>query len=277
MSESPVTVTKQDILKGMASLGIEGGVEVHSSLSSFGNVDGGAETVLDALVAAFPLVVVPAFTWLTWAPPPPGLVIERNGTTQDWVKIYQNSPQTPWSPDMPSHKRIGAIPEALRKRPNAVRSRHPSHSFAAIGKAAAQILATQTLDDCLAPINALLSDGGWVLMLGAKINSCTAVHEAEYLAGRPRFIRWAVCEDGVTRQYHVPMCTGSYPRFLPLLAPVARETKIGNAHVIAWPGRQFLDIIVAAIRKDPAIIVCSPACTYCQDIYAGGPIVKSVP
>lgn len=42
---------KQDIISGLLDLGLTSGdeIEVHSSLSSFGYVDGGAETVIFAL------------------------------------------------------------------------------------------------------------------------------------------------------------------------------------------------------------------------------------
>jgi len=45
-------VTKKDLLEGFRKLGIMPGtvLEVHSSLSSFGYVEGGALTVIDALV-----------------------------------------------------------------------------------------------------------------------------------------------------------------------------------------------------------------------------------
>ena len=47
-------VCKEDIKRGLAELGITPGMilEVHSSLSSFGRVDGGAVTVIDALKEA---------------------------------------------------------------------------------------------------------------------------------------------------------------------------------------------------------------------------------
>ena len=47
-----VRVTKEDIKKGLAELGLKRGdvVGVHSSLSSFGYVEGGADTVIDALL-----------------------------------------------------------------------------------------------------------------------------------------------------------------------------------------------------------------------------------
>ncbi|NOX44142.1 MAG: AAC(3) family N-acetyltransferase, partial [Caldiserica bacterium] len=45
-------VTKDDIVRGLRELGLEVGaiVGVHSSLSSFGYVEGGADAVIDALL-----------------------------------------------------------------------------------------------------------------------------------------------------------------------------------------------------------------------------------
>ena len=44
-------MNKQNIINGLLDLGLKSGdeIEVHSSLSSFGYVDGGAETVISAL------------------------------------------------------------------------------------------------------------------------------------------------------------------------------------------------------------------------------------
>lgn len=274
MDEITPTVTRREIEEKLKFLGIDGGVEVHSSLSSFGRVEGGADAVVDALLASFPLVMVPAFTWLTWAAPPEGVHYERNGMTREWLEIYRTPPQ-PWRPDMPAHKHIGIIPETFRKRPGVIRSEHPSHSFAAAGKGAAELLATQSIEDIFGPIEELLMRrGGWVLMLGARIGSCTAIHQAERLAGRPYFIRWAVDRKGSVVEMRVPMCTGGYRRFEPLLEPVKRETKIGAARVVAYPGRRFMEICIDAIRANPEILVCRPGCVYCRDQNAGGPIKR---
>ena len=45
------TIIKQDIINGLLNLGLKSGdeIEVHTSLCSFGYVDGGAETVISAL------------------------------------------------------------------------------------------------------------------------------------------------------------------------------------------------------------------------------------
>lgn len=54
MTNHTVNVTKEDIIAGLRRLGIQNGdlVGVHSSLSSFGYVAGGAETILEALFEA---------------------------------------------------------------------------------------------------------------------------------------------------------------------------------------------------------------------------------
>ena len=61
-----ITLTKTDIIDGLARLGVRAGMmlEVHCSLSSFGRVDGGAETVISALKQAVGVngaIVMPSF------------------------------------------------------------------------------------------------------------------------------------------------------------------------------------------------------------------------
>jgi len=265
-------VTKDDIKRGLRSLNITAGVEVHSSLSSFGYVEGGAETVVDALLETFPLVMVPTFTDQTWTFAPDGVHYERNGDMVEWNKLVASRPAKPWHPDMPAHKRIGAIPEAFRKRPGVIRSTHPTHALAAKGPGAAEILATQTLENPMGAIETFLKQGGWILMLGARIGACTAYHAAEHLAGFPYFRRWAIDSDGLTCELPVPMCAGGIKNLVPLLAGVARETKIGNSKVLAWPGPEFLEISVGALRRDPSIAICPSACVYCRNRNAGGPV-----
>ena len=86
---------------------------VHSSLSSLGTVEGGAETVMEALLQALGnegTLVVPTFT--------DEVVARYNGFVFD----VSNTPSY-----------VGAITEAARARPDALRSHHPWHSVSAIG------------------------------------------------------------------------------------------------------------------------------------------------
>jgi len=78
MQESKPVVRRQMIGDGLRALGLGAGdlVVVHSSLSSFGWVDGGADAVIDALLAAVApggTVVMPTLTFGPYTPenPPP--------------------------------------------------------------------------------------------------------------------------------------------------------------------------------------------------------------
>src|SRR6478672_9626519 len=109
-SDGKARVTRADLVEGLRALGLRLGalVQVHSSLSRLGFVEGGAETVVDALLEAVGLagtVMVPTF---------------NHGKAD----IYD--PRT--TPSI-----SGAVTEALRKRPGAHRSIHPTHPYAAIG------------------------------------------------------------------------------------------------------------------------------------------------
>lgn len=267
------TLTREDIVKGLRKLGIDGAVEVHSSLSAFGWVEGGAEAVADALLEAFALVMVPAFSSGSSVTMPPGVRIERNGWRRHWWHGRHRYTPRPFHKDMPTSGGMGVITEAVRQRPGTVRGIHPSHSFAANGEGAEEIVAAQTYDDPMAPVVELCNRGGWILMLGTELNSCTALHACEVLAGRPYFARYALVEEGRVVRIGVPGCSHAFYRFAPVLEEIKREVRIGNARVHAYPGKEFLELSVAAIKRDPEMTVCRPECPACADMLAGGPII----
>ena len=68
-------ITFRDLVAALKNLGIEHDrpVIAHASLSSMGNVQGGAETVLGALLYHYDTLVMPAFTYKTMVIPTIGL------------------------------------------------------------------------------------------------------------------------------------------------------------------------------------------------------------
>jgi len=105
--------TKESLQKQLELLDINGTgtLLVHSSMKSMGQVEGGADTVLDALSAHMKdgLLVLPTHTW--------------SYIKADNPKFYvEDSPVC-----------VGILPELFRKRPGVVRSWHPTHSVAALG------------------------------------------------------------------------------------------------------------------------------------------------
>ena len=74
------TVRHEDLVSGIKSLGLSGkALCVHSSLRSFGWVEGGADAVVDALLSEGCTVMVPAMHWDNEVPPPTHLRPLQNG------------------------------------------------------------------------------------------------------------------------------------------------------------------------------------------------------
>lgn len=118
-------VYRKEITNALPEIGVQRGdtVMFHSSLSSMGWVDGGADTVIDGFLEAVGpsgTVVVPTLCRM-----PPD---ERHLTFDRW------NIET-------SVSCVGRITEFLRHRPDAVRSDHGTHSVAAIGPLARELTA----------------------------------------------------------------------------------------------------------------------------------------
>lgn len=127
MSRQPV-VAGADIVAVLRAVGLRAGdvALVHSSLSSMGWVEGGAETVVEAFLEVLdPMRGTVVFPTLVQADKsrPPG----AKDTRRDTWDIRRS----------PSH--VGRITEVARLRPDAIRSDHFSHSVAAIGARAAEL------------------------------------------------------------------------------------------------------------------------------------------
>lgn len=89
-------------------------VMVHSSMKAMGNVEGGADTVVDALMEYLKegLLLTPTHTWKQMS---------------ESYNVFD--PQT-------EPACVGIIPNLFRERPGVVRSLHPTHSVAAYGPSA---------------------------------------------------------------------------------------------------------------------------------------------
>ena len=114
-----MTYTKQTLQQDLAAMGLTGTetILIHSSMKSIGAVEGGADTVLDALMEFFAegLLLLPTHTWQS---------IDQDHPVFD----VRRSPCC-----------VGILPELFRQRPGVVRSLHPTHSIAACGRGAADI------------------------------------------------------------------------------------------------------------------------------------------
>lgn len=242
---------------------------VHASLRSLGHVDGGADTVAQALAEIATTVLVPTFTYAPAAIPPRDDRPTNNGCDYDTDRLGDAHP-TPFTLDMPVARDIGAVADAVRKLSGAIRSDHPLSSIAAVRDNAASYVANQSWDEPMAPIARMADDDGEVVHIGTDYTSCTTAHYGEIRAGRRTFIRWAMVADGSVQRVRVGGCSAGFNALAPYIRELC-ETKIGNAVVRRIAMQEVIRATRAAIAENPMSLACSPTCARCRDAANGGP------
>jgi aminoglycoside 3-N-acetyltransferase len=258
-------VRLRDVLLGLRDLRLgDAPVIVHASLKSFGQVEGGAQTVVNALAIVFPTVLVPTFTYKTMITPKIGP--ENNGIVYGSGES-QNRMAEFFTPRMPADPLMGIIPETFRRHSHAQRSTHPIQSFAGINAAA--FLDAQTLDDPLGPLEALEKQGGWAVLLGVNHTVNTSIHCAEKMAGRRQFVRWALTPKGVVECPGFPGCSAGFQAIAPEMDKFTRKVQIGKTEVQAVPLSMLFKVVIARIKKDPLALLCQQEdCERCNQIRA---------
>jgi aminoglycoside 3-N-acetyltransferase len=258
-------ITASRLTRALSSLAIDRASPViaHASLSAFGQVEGGAQTLVEALLRCFDKLIMPCFTYKTMlvpeqGPPDNGMTYGANPGANLMAEFFR--------PEMPADRLIGAVAEALRRHPRALRSPHPILSF--VGVNAGRFLASQTLAEPLAPIRHLAQEDGWVLLLGVNHTVNTSIHLAERLAGRVQFVRWALTPDGVVECPAFPGCSDGFESLAPHLVSVTRQVRLGQARIQALPLRDMIAIAKSRIDADPCAFLCKYTyCERCQEIY----------
>jgi len=267
-----VAFVVDDVQRAVRELGLQGqAICVHSSLRSFGFVEGGARAIVRALLAESCTVLVPTFSWDGFqAAAPPEDRPAHNGADYDWTPA---SPPRVFTPDVPNiDADMGAIPAAVLAMPGHVRGYHPLCSFAAVGQLAAAIVAGQRPDDVFAPLRTLASMDGRLVMMGVGLTSMTALHVAEQLAGRRMFIRWALATDGSVIATENGGCSEGFEKLAPFLAALRQVITVGESAWSVYPARQTIEAAAAAIQADPRITHCGREACRCDDAVMGGPV-----
>jgi len=240
-------VAKADIKRGLKDVGLESGdvAFVHSSLSSFGRVAGGADAVVDALLETVRpegTLVVPTFTWDAF---------------HDKKRVIFDVARTPCE--------TGAIPEALRKRPGAIRGPHICHSVAALGPRAKDVMGDGRTAFGPGSTFAQLYDMDCAyLFLGVGFSVCSALHMVEefmrvpyryyrYFAGST--VRLADGTEMPSRSMEFlkkPGYRNDLAKMEPIFAAagVLQVSQVGKARIIATTIRQIFDLTREYLKKD---------------------------
>lgn len=259
-------ISYRDIVQSLQQVGVvhSSRLIVHASLSAFGPVAGGAETLVGALLASAETVVMPSFTLRTMVVPPVG---PPDNALEYGDPEGMNDSAEIFRPDLAADEAMGVVAETLRRHPKAGRSHHPLLSFTGVN--AEEGLAAQTLEAPLAPVAWLAEYDGDALLVGVDHRASTSVHWAEKLAGRKQFVRWALTPDGVVICPGIPGCSDGFAVLASRLEGVARRADLGQASIELVPLRDLLHVAGGWIREDPRALLCDrPGCERCAAVRA---------
>ena len=269
--------TQRTLQDALRSLDLSGqAVCVHSSLRSFGWVEGGAKSIIAAFLVEGCTLLVPTYSYSYAVAPTPALQVPRNG----WTYSDFSGPLTGEDRIYTVESReidddMGAIPTAVLAMPNRVRGDNPLNSFSAVGPLAEQLIAPQKALAVYAPLRMLAEVGGVVLLMGVTLEKMTLLHYAEERAGRVPFRRWANDSGGIPQMVEAGSCSDGFEHFTSILQPWHREKVVGNSLWHLYPAAQTLEAAAAAIRADPHLTHCGRAdCERCRDAELGGPILR---
>ena len=166
--------TKNDILKQLSEMNApgDGVVLVHSSLRAVGEVEGGGQGLLDAMLEYFTaeggLLCVPTHTWAYMG--------KKDKITLDMTLAESN---------------LGALSRIAAADPRAIRTENPSHSMAVFGRRdraldfakGEELLVSPTApESCYGKI---FAEKGHILLVGVAHNRNTYLHSVDEMLGIP--------------------------------------------------------------------------------------------
>lgn len=259
-------ILKDRIIKDLKEMGVKKGdhISVALSFKSIGHMNGGPESFIDALldvVGKNGTIMMNTYT----------LGLSRlSKINSGKVSYVFDSKSTPCN--------TGIVPEKLRKRKGAIRSKHPNNSVTAIGKFAKYL--TENHDaksSAYLPYSRLAKINGKSLFIGIGDDLVAIRHEAQHLAGLvnilpPRAGVKYLDENGEIKLF-VREDAGGCIKKLPELVPIIRrmgiikDGKVGLANAILAPTKETLESMADLLKKDPTTNLCDDiTCLWCREL-----------
>ena len=242
-------ITKQQLIDDIRSMGIlpDDTVLIHTSMRAIGDVEGGADTVIDAFseVLTDGLLLVPTHTWAVVTPKNP---------------VYDVRTTVP---------NIGALPRVAAFRSDGYRSLHPTHSMWAKGVGAAEYVAGEERAPSPGAPGfawARLADvGAKILLIGVLNNRNTFIHAVDEIYGledrlAPELYTVTIRDaDGreYSHPYHTHHCSRTndvsqyYVNFEPAFLACGVQTfgRLGGAVVRIIDAKKCCDTVMHIFRQ----------------------------
>lgn len=155
--------TKEMLIEQLEQMGLKkhDAIMIHSSMKAIGDVEGGADTVVDAWMSYFSdgLLMTPTHTW-------------KQMSKEYRIFDPKNEPAC-----------VGILPNIFRTREGVVRSLHPTHSIAAFGKQAEEYIKGDELANTPCPptgcFGRLRDIHAKILLIGVTHVRNTYIHSVE--------------------------------------------------------------------------------------------------
>lgn len=161
--------SKDSLIRNLSEMGLHpsDAIMIHSSMKAIGEVENGADTVIDAFMEYFfgGLLMMPTHTWAQMS-------------AQYNVFDPENEPAC-----------VGILPNIFMKREGVVRSLHPTHSMAVYGNGAKEYILNE--ENCTTPCT---PGGCWdrlkdinakILLVGVNHIKNTYIHSVEEVFNVP--------------------------------------------------------------------------------------------
>ena len=259
--------TQKQMAEDLREIGVREGANVltHVSLRAIGEIEGGAQTLVDAFRAVLGeqgTLLVPTFHFdhvdpAGWTNPP--------ATPQELEQKRASTPVYDARSPLPVARWTGTFAEVVRNQPDARHSSHPVLAFSAIGPNAEYLTHNAPFHLPLgssSPLAHLHQLDGYVLLIGVGHNRSASIHLAEVWAQMPysrRAFAFKTGEDQWTTMQGSPECSEGFGKIEPLLrnCRVPHRGYIGNAPSELMRQRAVISMAVALLQGDAGALLCN--------------------
>lgn len=257
LKEAMINYTKRGLKSQLREMGLKptDTVLLHSSMKAIGEVEGGADAVLDALMEYFAegLLLLPTHTW-----------------------AQMGEKHTVFDPKR-EESCVGLLTNLFRKRQGVVRSLHPTHSMAAYGKNAAEYIKGE--ESCNTPCtpggcyDRLKDIGGKILLAGVGHERNTYIHSVEEvlnvpnrLADNPMTLYIQMPDGSIRKVYMRKHYNPQQPHISEDFVKIeqafydkkaAKKVCFGNAKSILCDAKGIFEITRHILAPDPECLVKS--------------------
>lgn len=255
-------LNKSQLIQDLRCLGVKPGdlLYLKVSMRSLGKVDGGARTVIDAVLD----------------------VIGKEGTlvVSSFVKVLPLS-------YLKRHKKLiydintssyaGAVANEMMRHPKVELSRHPVQKFSAIGKMAKDLMSShQETSYAYDPLRVMCEKGGKALILGKDVVGVGTTHVAigllAYRQKRPKLGVRYKNDRGEVKLFQLNwagMCHDGFQKFSTLYdqvpGAIISRAQVGQTESTLTDMKKTLEIELQALINNPGFFMCqNKDCFCCQ-------------